>query len=382
MDGYAVCRELRTTQSAAALPVIMLTCRNRVEDIVEGFAAGANDYLTKPFSRDELVARVSTQLQLQKAHEVLEENANLKREIILRRKTEQDLRLGQLQFSRMLDSIREPVFAVNQSQEVGFCNRAFELLTGYRAQDLLGQPLTVLLSDAEGAPARALLQALPQLPASEEQSVSFADLGLTAADGRRLSFTVTVSALEMEDEALYLMGLLPGDGQTGAEGAVLSAAVLRGLEANRQRLRKIEDALLSLQAGDEDTRQGVLDDLRAIDSLLDNVAGPLQAADKLPGSRRLAVQVMLSALECWAQATQLGKGDLAMQSGIWNVYMERDGYIRTQTLDKYLSEATLPLRPRWQKIFATAEFVLANCAPDLPQCQELKSSLASLKRQS
>ena len=46
--------------------------------------------------------------------------------------------------------------------------------------------------------------------------------------------------------------------------------------------------------------------------------------------------------------------------------MERDGYLRTQTLDKYLSLATLPGRPRWRNIVATAEHVLSAC-PDSPR---------------
>ena len=51
---------------------------------------------------------------------------------------------------------------------------------------------------------------------------------------------------------------------------------------------------------------------------------------------------MNTAVDCWRQTTGQGKGELATQSGLWNVYMERDGYLRTQTLDKYLSEDTLP----------------------------------------
>ena len=50
----------------AELPVILLTAKNRVSDLVSGFGAGANDYLTKPFASDELLARVSVHLELAK----------------------------------------------------------------------------------------------------------------------------------------------------------------------------------------------------------------------------------------------------------------------------------------------------------------------------
>ncbi|MDM8527745.1 ATP-binding protein [Anaerolineales bacterium HSG24] len=64
MSGYEVCRELRRDYPATELPIIMLTAKNRVDDLVAGFEAGANDYLIKPFSKAELLVRIQTHLQL------------------------------------------------------------------------------------------------------------------------------------------------------------------------------------------------------------------------------------------------------------------------------------------------------------------------------
>ncbi len=63
MSGYEVCRKLRENHSANELPVIMLTVKDQVSDLVEGLYAGANDYLTKPISKGELLARVKTHLE-------------------------------------------------------------------------------------------------------------------------------------------------------------------------------------------------------------------------------------------------------------------------------------------------------------------------------
>jgi two-component system response regulator MprA len=61
LDGLEVCRRLRSNGSQ--LPVLMLTARDAVENRVEGLDAGADDYVTKPFSLDELLARVRALLR-------------------------------------------------------------------------------------------------------------------------------------------------------------------------------------------------------------------------------------------------------------------------------------------------------------------------------
>jgi two-component system sensor histidine kinase ChiS len=64
ISGFEVCRRLREYLPASELPVLMLTAKNQTRDIVEGFSVGANDYLTKPVSKDELLARVKTHIYL------------------------------------------------------------------------------------------------------------------------------------------------------------------------------------------------------------------------------------------------------------------------------------------------------------------------------
>ncbi len=69
MSGFDVCRKLREQYSLFDLPVLMVTARNRADDIIAGFEAGANDYLSKPFDRQELNTRVKTLLELKKTAE-------------------------------------------------------------------------------------------------------------------------------------------------------------------------------------------------------------------------------------------------------------------------------------------------------------------------
>ena len=63
MDGLAVCREIRRTPAVAATPIVMLSAKSTEEDIVRGLELGADDYVTKPFSKAVLIARVRAALR-------------------------------------------------------------------------------------------------------------------------------------------------------------------------------------------------------------------------------------------------------------------------------------------------------------------------------
>ena len=67
LSGYQTCYRIRQKYSASEMPIILLTAKDQPEDTVRGFQHGANDYLTKPFSREELLIRVRFHLKLSKA---------------------------------------------------------------------------------------------------------------------------------------------------------------------------------------------------------------------------------------------------------------------------------------------------------------------------
>ena len=69
MDGLEVCRRLRSNPTTQDIPILMLTAKDEVRDRVVGLETGADDYLTKPFDFQELVARVKAIIRRQqRAH--------------------------------------------------------------------------------------------------------------------------------------------------------------------------------------------------------------------------------------------------------------------------------------------------------------------------
>jgi putative two-component system response regulator len=71
MDGYEVCRQLKSNAVTAEIPVIFLTAKTRIEDAQRGFDVGCVDYITKPILPPVVIARVRTHVALKLAREFM-----------------------------------------------------------------------------------------------------------------------------------------------------------------------------------------------------------------------------------------------------------------------------------------------------------------------
>jgi len=74
LNGYETCKKLKEIEKTKHIPIIFLTAKSEIEDIVDGFKAGAVDYITKPFNIYELKARVKTHIELKISKDLLEES--------------------------------------------------------------------------------------------------------------------------------------------------------------------------------------------------------------------------------------------------------------------------------------------------------------------
>jgi len=104
IDGIEVCRMLKADSKTSSIPIIMLTAKGEESDVVSGLEVGADDYVTKPFSPRELIARVKA---------------------ILRRHKEQpltEIKIGQI----VIDSVKHKVLV--KGQEVELTVTEFRLL--------------------------------------------------------------------------------------------------------------------------------------------------------------------------------------------------------------------------------------------------------------
>ena len=110
-NGFEVCKALKSDPHTAATPVIFITVYGEGENLAKGFEAGASDYIHKPFSKEELKARIKTQLDLKQALYDL---------VVAKEKAEQNEKLKMAFLSNMSHEIRTPMNSI-----IGFA----ELLT-------------------------------------------------------------------------------------------------------------------------------------------------------------------------------------------------------------------------------------------------------------
>ncbi|HSC42178.1 MAG TPA: response regulator [Candidatus Binatia bacterium] len=77
MSGYEVCQQIRAHEATCLLPVVMLTALTDVADRIRGIESGADDFLSKPVNREELLTRVKSLLRIKSLHDEIETKNHL-----------------------------------------------------------------------------------------------------------------------------------------------------------------------------------------------------------------------------------------------------------------------------------------------------------------
>lgn len=110
MDGFETCRRLKAKKNTRTIPVIFMTVLADTEDIVNGFKAGAADYVTKPIRIPELLARIQTQIELRRFQAALSaKNRRLKQEVGKRMQMEKQIRFLNQELMRAQERERHKI---------------------------------------------------------------------------------------------------------------------------------------------------------------------------------------------------------------------------------------------------------------------------------
>src|SRR5687768_17179984 len=132
MSGIDVCRFLRGTFDEIALPIVMLTVHGHKQDIVEGLAAGANDYVTKPYDPTELLARVGTLVRTRRLHERAkraEKAVFVERDRLLQ---------SEHRFRMVAEAIPQVVWTTDPEGSVDYCNQGWTDYSGMTLEEVRG----------------------------------------------------------------------------------------------------------------------------------------------------------------------------------------------------------------------------------------------------
>jgi PAS domain S-box-containing protein len=183
LDGFGLIKALRADQRLRDIPIILLSARAGEEAKIEGLDAGARDYLVKPFSSRELVARVQANLQMSQIRKTAEE--------ALRRRTHE--------LETVLDTIPTAVWFT-------YDREASHVMGNRQAARLLGLPANATVSlTAPGASRRKVqvfrrgkevaLESLPLQRAARGEAVGEEELEIRLENGRRKILLVRAAAL-------------------------------------------------------------------------------------------------------------------------------------------------------------------------------------------
>ncbi len=377
-NGYEFCQELRQTFNPTELPVIMLTARTQPEDLLRGFECGANDYLTKPVERRELLTRIQTSLKLKSLVDLLRENKGLKEEIVRRRRAEHSLEGANRQLAALLNLWESALILVDGQDRVLYNNEHAEKLFGYPSHSLVNRSLQQVFPKEKGIIPKKNINILFETQDTTLMRSQNSQFTTQTPDGRTLKVETLATPITVDDQTIWAL-IFRDIKESEDKAKVLSdEQAALALAQHQKKIQALQEAFGSALKYLDQEGQQLNDELTQIDcSLVDKLRNmPQETLEQ--HYRKTLVTLMTETITCWTQIAGTDKIALAEQSGIWRTYLDVSTY-KTRTLDKYLNTDKLPKNPRWKDVLKTIDFVTATCGQDHPAVKNLNTSLLQFK---
>jgi signal transduction histidine kinase/FixJ family two-component response regulator len=360
MTGLEVCQVIRKQYDSYELPVMMLTARLQISDIVNALSVGANDYLIKPYHVKELIARVNTQINVRKYWIANRENQKLKDEIKRRESLEDELSELNARLLNVLDISTELIILMNDKLQVIYANEKANKALSNLNQGLLGVSILELVNDELGATLKRLIKDQP----NEAYSMNTAGI----APGSH--WNASVKSYYEYDKAYLALVITPVFEASLPEPPHNAAIASITLELNesRKKIDEIEGVLrqvISEPESELEPESGLGLDKTLETNVPSNSeeVSSTEAEMSLPSlsnHKEELVLLLRTSLNFWERHTSQSKVELAERSRCWRVYVDGTT-VKTRTFDKYLNIRSVPDRPRWRAVVRTANYVLASC---------------------
>ena len=230
IDGFTSCERLKADPSTRDIPVIFMTALTDIVDKVKGFELGAVDYITKPFQQEEVLARITTHLALQRLKNRLEESEE--------------------RLSRIIESAMDAIITLDQAGRIVLFNRAAERVFRCQANDTVGGSGKRFFS--EGL-CRVLAEYVGADPSSPKPPIWVPE-GHSAlrADGEAFPVEATISHAEANGQPLYTIMLRDVHERHKAE---IERQQLQGLNRYLQEELRVSQAEEDLIGASQDLRE-------------------------------------------------------------------------------------------------------------------------------
>ncbi len=368
MDGYQLCRKVRLEYNPTELPVIMLTARTRTRDIVEGFRCGANDYVTKPVNRQELLARIRSALKLKDLTDLLRENEALKAQVIRRKRAEAELARTNRQLSQLLNLWEGGLVLADPRGRIIYINKGAQVLFGHEPHQIVTHTMDRLFVDpAPILEGFALSRDWPAPARGNADALHYQVRGIVAGSDAPLPLTVAVMPVTLEDDLVFALIC-----QKASDPGRTSPHVAGELARSHQKMQAMQATFNSLKHHIDQQARHLTDELDTIEQTAVDIYAQQPGPEIEKLYRQAIVELVNAALTCWQETTGKSKVDLAEESRIWRAYLDKGTY-KTRTLDKYLILDKLPKNPRVNDVLKTIAFVYRHSNPQHAAHKTLQS---------